>query len=620
MARESRTSREAGVPGDARVRGDGGADERMAAMNEQERDESEKVSILLVDDQPARLMSYEVILGALGQNLVRAASGAEALERLMKEEFAVVLLDVSMPEMDGFETAALIHEHPRFERTPIVFVTGYQITDFDRLRGYELGAVDYVFVPVVPEILRSKVSVFVELHQQRRELQALNRRLEAANAELAIANSTLEAEKTRELQALNRTLEQANAELAHANATLEAEVIERSRLEEAMRATDRRKDEFLMMLAHELRNPLAPIVSALEIMRMKTLDDPQLVWCREVMERQTQHLTRLVEDLLDVSRITQGQIPLQKSPVEIATVIDRALEVVRPLIDASRHRLTVERPGHPIRVEGDATRLAQAIGNLLSNAAKYTEDGGQIRVLVEESKTQGGPPEVIIRVRDTGVGIAPEMLPRVFELFTQGQHTLDRAQGGLGIGLTLVKRLIEVHGGSVTAHSDGPGKGSEFVIRLPMFVARPAEARPAPGAAGSPASPTAQRVLVVDDNVDAARSLALLLEASGNVVEIAYDGNEAVSAAIGFHPDVVLLDIGMPNLDGFGAARWIRAQPWARNVLLVAVTGWPQEDVRAGMRESGFDAHMVKPVEFAALTALFAKLPSANRSSLVQSQ
>src|SRR5688500_11007498 len=284
-----------------------------------------KVNILLVDDQQARLLSYQTILEELDQNLITARSGVEALERLMKDEFALVLLDVSMPGMDGFETAAMIHDHPRFERTPIIFVTGVHDTEFDRLKGYKLGAVDYVSIPIVPEILRSKVAVLVELHQQRIELQELNEHLSRAN-------TALQAEKTRELEVLNRDLQVANAELAHANMALQAEVAERMRAEIALKEADRRKDEFLAILAHELRNPLAPIRNAVEIMARIAVDNSQLRWSRDVIDRQSTHLTRLVDDLLDISRITRGIIKLALEPVSVGTLVARAVETLHPVI------------------------------------------------------------------------------------------------------------------------------------------------------------------------------------------------------------------------------------------------------------------------------------------------
>src|SRR5919202_925242 len=291
----------------------------------------DKVNILLVDDQPARLMSYDAILGVLGQNLVHARSGTEALQRLMENDYAAILLDVNMPGMDGFETAAMIHQHPRFEKTPIIFVTAVHVTDLDQLKGYQLGAVDYVYVPVVPEILRGKVQVLVELYRQRRELERLNK-------SLAEANAALQAEKARELEALNATLAQANAELAQANRTLQAEIAERVRAQEALEAADRRKDDFLAMLSHELRNPLAAIQGSIELMQRKKVEDPQLVWVRDVVTRQNRHLSRLIDDLLDVSRITRGKLTLHTEPVELREVLEHALETVRPLIEARRHR------------------------------------------------------------------------------------------------------------------------------------------------------------------------------------------------------------------------------------------------------------------------------------------
>src|SRR5579883_2781290 len=319
----------------------------------------DKVSILLVDDQPQRLVAYRAILSELDLDLVCARSGREALEHLMGREFAVVLLDVSMPDMDGFEAAKLIHEHPRFERTPIIFVTGVHLDDLDRLKGYSLGAVDYVSVPIVPEILRSKVSVLVELYIKRKELQRANEELAHANTRLSEANIALQEEKTRELEVFNRSLQRANSELEAANRSLQSEIAERSRAEEALKEADRHKDEFLAMLAHELRNPLAPIHNAVELMRMKPLEDPQLTWAREVIARQLTSLTRLVDDLLDVSRITRGKINLTREVVELEGLISRAVETVQPLFDEHRHQLTVELPDSSVKVFGDATRLSQ---------------------------------------------------------------------------------------------------------------------------------------------------------------------------------------------------------------------------------------------------------------------
>jgi signal transduction histidine kinase len=569
--------------------------------------QDDKVNILLVDDQPARLLSYETILRDLGQNLVHARSGLEALERLMKDEFAVVLLDVSMPGMDGFETASLIHDHPRFERTPIIFVTGVHVTELDRLKGYKLGAVDYVSIPVVPEILRSKVSVLVELHCQRRELQKLNRSLAEANTRLELANTTLQAEKTRELENLNVHLKRANAELEQTNRVLQSEVAERARAETALKAADRHKDEFLAVLAHELRNPLAPIRNAVEIMRRSALTDPQLAWSRDVVERQVKHLTRLVDDLLDVSRITRGNINLSREPVAIATIVSRAIETIQPLITEQRHELVVEMNEDMLEVEGDLTRLTQVLGNLLNNAAKYTDPGGRI---ILSTHRQGM--DVEIRVRDNGIGIPPELLPRLFQLFTQVDAAAHRAQGGLGIGLALVRQLVQMHGGSVTAYSDGPNQGSEFLIRLPLRVRQTREIMKSgiTPLAHANGSKRGHRILLADDNRDALDSLATLLQCDGHEVHTAGDGAEALAVAAECRPNVVLLDIGMPKLDGYEVARRIRAEPWGKSAVLIALTGWGQDEDRRRSREVGFDSHLVKPLDPEALSSLLARLPA----------
>jgi signal transduction histidine kinase len=585
-------------------------------------DAQDKVNILLVDDQPARLLTYETILGELGQNLVCARSGLEALEKLMKDEFAVVLLDVSMPDMDGFEAASLIHEHPRFEKTPIIFVTGVHVTELDRLKGYKLGAVDYVYIPVVPEILRSKVSVLVELYTKRRELREANRSLAQANTQLAQANTTLQAEKTRELQALNQTLQRANSELESANISLQNEITERARVELALKEADRHKDEFLAMLAHELRNPLAPIYNAVQLMRRKSVDDPQLVWSRDVIERQTMHLSRLVDDLLDVSRITRGKINLTKELLDITNLISRAVETTHPLVVERAHDLVIDIPDEPLHVLGDPTRLTQALGNVLSNAAKYTERGGRIKVRVSREG-----PEVLIRVSDNGEGIPADLLPVIFNLFTQLDRTSGHAQGGLGIGLALVRKLVEMHGGSVTAHSEGAGRGSEFTIRLPFQsateqIGEVPEFHTNGSSNGGVATGTQEmgdrvkrRILLADDNNDALESLATLLQLGGHDVVTASNGALALECAERHRPEVMLLDIGMPLLDGYEVARRIRVQPWGRQITLVALTGWGQDSDRRRSREAGFDTHLVKPLDMDKLMDLLERLPAAVASS-----
>ncbi len=569
---------------------------------------NDKVNILLVDDQPARLLTYQSVLSELGQNLVCAHSGLEALDKLMREEFAVVLLDVSMPGMDGFEAARLIHDHPRFEKTPIIFVTGVHVTDLDRLKGYKVGAVDYVSIPVVPEILRSKVAVLVELYCKRRELLELNRNLGQANERLAEANTTLQAEKTRELEALNATLQRANAELERTNRSLQSEVAERARAERALKEADRHKDEFLAMLAHELRNPLAPMLNAVQLMRMKPVTDQQLSWSRDVIERQLAHLTRLVDDLLDVARITRGRINLSREPIELGTLVARAVEIVQPLIQERGHQFTTEIPDGTLRVNADPLRLTQALGNVLGNAAKYTERQGHISLSVRRQGT-----EIDIRVRDNGIGIPAEVLPRIFDLFTRLDRRSDHPHSGLGIGLALVRRLLQMHDGTISAHSEGTGRGSEFVIRLPLLpeTTQSVNGRQPATTADTPPPPGRRRILVADDNADALQTLATVLELSGHEVFSAANGSLALECAERHLPEVALLDIGMPLLDGYEVARRIRAQAWGKRITLVALTGWGQESDRRRSQEAGFDSHLVKPLDLGKLTQLLARLPAS---------
>jgi signal transduction histidine kinase len=409
-----------------------------------------KVDILLVDDQPARLMTYETILEPLGQNLVCARSGSEALEKLMGNEFALILLDVSMPGMDGFETAAMIHDHPRFERTPIIFVTGVHDTELDRLKGYELGAVDYVSVPVVPEILRSKVAVLIELHCKRRDLQVLNQSLGVANKALAEANQNLQLEKARELQALNADLQFSNRELEQSNKALQAQVAERNRVELALKEADRRKDEFLAILAHELRNPLAALSAAARLLGRQAQKPEVAAMACNAVQRQVSHMARLLDDLLDVSRISHGRMQLHMDRVDVKEVVRSAVEMVRPQMESKQHVVQVDLGAEDAPVLADAVRLIQVVANLLNNSVKYTPAGGQIHVELLSNRK-----EVMVVVRDNGIGIAPDALEQVFDMFSQAGRTSSEAQGGLGIGLTLVKGLVRLHGGQVQALSEG---------------------------------------------------------------------------------------------------------------------------------------------------------------------
>ncbi len=757
-----------------------------------------RARILLVDDQPSRLLTYESILSGLGVECVWAFSGPEALGRLLKDDFAVVLLDVNMPGMDGFEVARMVREHPRLERTPIIFVTAINVSELDQLRGYEVGAIDYIAVPVVPEILRSKVAVLVELHRRRDELRQLNHALAEARAQrdaehakalaskeaqlravfehptavivvlraernaddevvdwiyheanastLALFATTREAligrrlhevlpperaalardrctrvlltgeaahyesrfgqrdflatmysigddcvvssgvdvtermraeaalrqseERFRDLannidqfawtcdalghptwyndrwyQYTGTTFEQARGDgwkaqhdpahlprvmagIERAIATGEAwddtfplrgkdgqyrwflsraipirnesgqvirwfgtntDVTAQRELQEALQDTDRRKDEFLAMLAHELRNPVAPIGNVAEVLSRVLAGDEEKRTLAEIIRRQAMHLSRLLDDLLDVARVTQGHIELRRTVGPLAGCIHQAIETAQPLVREREHRLTVSETFQPLHVNADRVRLAQAIGNIIINAAKYTPPGGDIRIRTFSENDQAA-----IEVSDTGGGITPEFLPKVFDLFAQGDRSLDRSQGGLGIGLAVCKKLVEMHDGTVTASSAGPGRGATFTIRLPLAVAAPDAA----AKAQSSSAPT-RRVLIVDDNQDSADSLAMLLELDGHDVRAVYSAMDALEQVTAFAPEIVLLDIGLPGMNGYDVAQRIKEMP--QPPRLVAVSGYAQREDKERSAAAGFSTHLVKPVDIAEL-------------------
>ena len=373
---------------------------------------------------------------------------------------------------------------------------------------------------------------------------------------------------------------------------------ERERLLTKLEEGNRRKDEFLAMLSHELRNPLAPISNALEVMRRSGTDERERRSSREVIGRQVDDLARLIDDLLDASRITSGKVRLELQTMELSGVVSRAIETTRPMTDARKHRLTVSLPAEPVWLEADPTRLAQVFSNLLNNAAKYTQEGGDISIKAEVEGT-----ELVVAVRDTGVGIPADVLPQVFDLFTQADRSLDRAQGGLGIGLTLARSIVQMHGGTVQAFSDGSNKGSEFVVRLPV-VTQMAELMDEIRAVDHPPAASRRRVLVVDDNPDATETMSILLKLSGHEVEIANDGDTALEAAERFKPQVILLDVGLPGMHGYEVAERLRSLPENENVVLVALTGYGQERDRVRAMEAGFDYHFVKPVDFEKLEAV----------------
>jgi len=534
--------------------------------------EKPPIHILIVDDEPRNLTVLETILDDPEYVLVRAESADEALLALVNEQFAVLILDIRMPGMTGFELAEVIKQRKKTAEVPIIFLTAYYSEDQHILEGYGSGAVDFLHKPVNPQILRSKVAVFAELYRKSRDV--------------AMAN--------RALSELNETLEQRVA----------------ARTEE-LRQANRLKDEFLAMLGHELRNPLAAITNAVQVINASGGDAARAARAMSLVDRQTRNLRRIVDDLLDVARVTRGRIDLRKQPVDVMQIIGQAVDVVRPQLNGSEEIKVELLADAPLCVDGDLTRLEQSIVNLLLNAIKYTLEGRQIKITVDRVAGESAQVdhEVVISISDNGIGIAPEVLPHVFDLFTQADRSLDRSQGGLGIGLFICRRLIELHGGSISASSNGLGRGATFSIRLPM-IQMPDVADDGPPVAVDCArvaeGVATKRVLIVDDNVDSAVTLSWLLAEQGYSVHIAHDGAGGLQAAHDFKPDILLLDIGLPGINGYELGRRLRADGFA-SAYMVAITGYARDSDVASSHDAGFDCHFAKPVD---LDNLIAKLSS----------
>lgn len=536
------------------------------------------VDCLLVDDREANLVALEALLRGEGLRLHKAHSGTEALELLLQHDIALALLDVQMPDMDGFELAELMRGTERTRHVPIIFLTAGGPDDQRIFRGYEAGAVDFIQKPIEPAVLRSKAAVFCDLYRQRSEL----------------------ARQRDELAAV----------IEHNQRLLE----ESRRYADALEEADRRKDEFLATLAHELRNPLAPIRTGLELMKFAMDDPPLLEETRATMERQTVQLIRLVDDLLDVSRITRGKLQLRKATIDLAEVVRDALATSRPHLEEGKHRIVESLSADSIRVHGDPNRLAQVISNLLNNAAKFTPKGGKVEIAL---RREDG--EAIVSVKDNGVGIPVEKQEQVFEMFSQVNDPLNRGNTGLGIGLTLVKSLVDLHGGSVGVFSEGAGHGSEFAVRLPIVGASEEASTTAPPIVAAPATrPTGStlRVLVVDDNAAAAYMLSRIVEALGNETKIAPDGEQAIALAEAFQPQVIFMDIGMPRMNGYEAAERIRQTTWGKDLVLVALTGWGQEEDRRRTQAVGFNHHLVKPADLDQVQQLLSAVASPARKCL----
>jgi signal transduction histidine kinase/DNA-binding response OmpR family regulator len=695
------------------------------ALPESEPVAQERTNILIVDDRADKRIVFSTVLDGLGQNVITAGSGEEALRWLLDNECAVILLDVNMPGMDGLETAELIRSRRRSAHTPIIFITAFA-DEMHTARGYSLGAVDYILSPVVPNVLRSKVMAFVQLHRLNAELArradervALTREQMARSAAeesqrratflaeasqvmassldvdtildgaarlvvpyladyslivLADENGASRARKSSSVaiwerhigknfaafdemlgQALDRVIASGqrfshegltgigaaptetgsfaagelhalplitrgqargalilglgpsarrlsgpDLALAESLAGRAASALDNCLLYEEIQNADRRKNEFLATLSHELRNPLAPLRSALHMLQGGKVDHDKSMTMLELMERQVGQIVHLVEDLLDVSRITRGAIELRREPLEIATEIRHALESCASALEACKHTVAVKFPSEPLHVVADRIRLQQILENLILNAAKYTDAGGRIEVSAE-SDLHG----VAIRVRDNGIGIAREKLARVWDLFVQVDESPDRVRNGLGIGLALVRDLVKRHGGTVEAASEGLGMGSVFTVRLPRAVAPSHTGVAAQGTVKGP-DVGARRVLVVDDNVDAAETLSMMLELLGQKTRQAHDGTSALRAVAEYHPELVFMDIGLPGLSGLEVASRIRRDLGMSDTYLIALSGYGTEEDRRKSLYAGFDNHLVKPLDPSSLPEILA--------------
>ncbi len=513
------------------------------------------VPFLLVDDLSENLLSLEAVLRRDGLEILKATSGVEALEILLKQEVALALLDVQMPEMDGFELAETMRGNERTRRIPIIFLTAGSTDRTRRFRGYETGAVDFLQKPLEPDILRSKCDVFYDIYRQRQQLAAQRDTLAASAEENA------------------RLLKESQSYAA------------------ALKDADRRKDEFLATLAHELRNPLAPISNSVSILASPKA--PQVVRDQALgmMERQVKQMVRLVDDLMDVARITRGKIVLKPERVELADVLRSAAEISQPLITQFEHRLITTLPKGQVWLDADVTRLSQVFSNLMNNAAKYSEPGKEIRLSAEVADGT-----VTVSIRDQGLGMTRDTMARIFEMFAQADESLERAHGGLGVGLTLVKALVEMHGGTISATSEGLGQGSEFSVRLPLAEGTTVVAEPeaTPQAAAVPAS--GMRIMIVEDNEALAQTTGWMVEMLGHDYKIAHNGPEAIDLSKEYLPDVVMMDIGLPGMNGYDLCALLKKEPHMQDTVFIAQTGWGQEEHRQRAREAGFQHHLVKPV------------------------
>jgi signal transduction histidine kinase len=597
------------------------------------------VSILLVDDRQENLLALEAALSYFGQNLIKANSGREALRLLLDQEFAVILLDVHMPEMDGFETAALIRERERSQNTPIIFLTAMHKGEGQVFRGYSLGAVDYIFKPFVPEILKAKVAVFIELYKKTEEIKRQAELLLEKNQELDQTNKAIIG-LNREIEEKNDQLEmrvqQRTAELARANAALQSEIIERQRAEEARmqllaseqkaraeaEAANHAKDEFLATVSHELRTPLTSILGWTRLLRIREPDPASLARGLETIERNAKSQAKLIEDILDVSRIISGKLRLEVHPTKVVPIIEMAIDAVRPAAEAKAIRINTTLDAAVGYLRGDPTRLQQVVWNLLSNAVKFTGNGGEIQIAL----AQAGECARIV-VSDNGCGISEEFLPYVFDRFSQAERHMTRKHGGLGLGLAIVRHLVEMHGGVIQVDSAGEGQGATFTIDLPLMANYSEASRDAlPDGDGEPAAdrpvevpPTLRdlRIMLVDDDPDTLQMLTVALEEAGGEVRACSSVKEALATLAGWKADLLVSDIGMPNEDGYSLIRQVRAlKPELGGAMpAIALTAFAGVADRSRALSAGFQKHISKPIEPLDLVRLILRLAGGAESA-----
>ncbi|HEY5936478.1 MAG TPA: response regulator [Kofleriaceae bacterium] len=540
--------------------------------------------ILVVDDTPANLVAVEAALGPLKRQIVTASSGQDALGRILEQDFALVLLDVQMPVMDGYETARWIRSRERTQHLPIIFMTAYDRDESSVLRAYELGAVDFLFKPFVPEVLRAKASVFVSLAERTEQLAAERMERDFENRRRDYETEALRRERDRELAAKK----------------------ELTRLNEALAEHDRRKDSFIAILAHELRNPLAPLRTCLDLVR----DDPKeplTPKMLQILERQTAVLVRLVDDLLDLARIKADKIELRPEGVDLREIVEAAVATSRPLLEERHHAITIDAPSERVMVVADTVRVTQVICNLVNNAARYTPIRGRIVLTVGMADDQ----HAFVRVRDDGIGIPVELQDTIFKMFVQERVRSD-GSGGLGLGLALSRRLIEMHHGSISCHSDGRDRGSTFEIQIPRVGSIFAlQIRPRTGDMAplrlEQRDPKSVRTVVIDDNDDARELVSDLLRRKGYDVLTAADGPSGLGLIREHQPDIALVDLGLPVLDGFGVAEALRKDCPHLKTRLIALTGYGQAADQDRSKRAGFHAHLVKPATAAAIFACVAK-------------